>query len=132
MAAWRVITPRGGTAANGLELMTTLHPPTRAVRDEETGNGTSGHNPGSLGTEPMDPAPPEARPEHSVAQGWKGGFLKEEAYEWVRPVDLLTGDEAALPYAVGLDLNTAFLAAAARLTVGLSAPRTISTPPEGA
>ncbi|AVH61774.1 MULTISPECIES: telomere-associated protein Tap [Streptomyces] len=120
--AQRVITPRGGTAVNGLELMTALRPPTRAVRDEETGNWVSGHNPGSLGTEPIDPAPPEARPEHPVAQGWTGGFLKEEAYEWVRPVDLLTGDEAALPYAVGLDLNTAFLAAAARLTVGLSAP----------
>lgn len=39
-----------------------------------------------------------------------------------RDVDLLTGEEVALPFAVGLDLNTAFLAAAARLTVGLSGP----------
>ncbi|MFD3381292.1 MULTISPECIES: telomere-associated protein Tap [unclassified Streptomyces] len=120
--AQRVITPRGGTAVNGLELMTALRPPTRAVQDKDTGNWTSGHNPGSLGTEPVDPAPPEARPEHPVAQGWTGGFLKEEAYEWVREVDLLTHEECARPYAVGLDLNTAFLAAAARLTVGLSAP----------
>lgn len=35
--------------------MTALRPPTRAVQDKETGNWVSGHNPGSLGTEPMDP-----------------------------------------------------------------------------
>ncbi|MFE6885864.1 telomere-associated protein Tap [Streptomyces sp. NPDC057702] len=122
--AQRVITPRGGTAVNGLELMTALRPPTRPVRDEESGNWVSGPNPGSLGTEPMDPAPPEGQPEHPAIHriGWKGGFLHEEAYQWVRPVDLLTDDECLLPYAVGLDLNTAFLAAAARLTVGLSEP----------
>ncbi|MGJ5899371.1 telomere-associated protein Tap [Streptomyces niveiscabiei] len=121
--AQRVITPRGSTAVSGLELMTALRPPTRPVRDEETGNWVSGHNPGSLGTEPMDPAPPEGQPEHPAIyhSGWKGGFLHEEAYQWVRSVDLL-GDEDNLPYAVGLDLNTAFLAAAARLVVGLSAP----------
>ncbi|MGW3956966.1 telomere-associated protein Tap [Streptomyces sp. NPDC004752] len=122
--AQRVITPRGSTAVSGLELMTALRPPTRAVRDEATGNWVPGHNPGSLGTEPMDPAPPEATPEHPVVvnSGWQGGFLNEEAYQWVRPVDLLTDEECTLPYAVGLDLNTAFLAAAARLVVGLSAP----------
>jgi len=120
--AQRVITPRGSTAVTGLELMTALRPPTRAVRDEQSGNWISGHNPGSLGTEAIAPAPPEARPEHPVAQGWTGGFLNEEAYQWVRPVELLTADEGTLRYAVGLDLNTAFLAAAARLTVGLSAP----------
>ncbi|MGW5679536.1 telomere-associated protein Tap [Streptomyces sp. NPDC003860] len=122
--AQRVITPRGSTAVSGLELMTALRPPTRAVRDEETGNWVPGHNPGSLGKEPMDPAPPEGQPEHPAVfhSGWKGGFLKEEAYQWVRPVNLLTDEECQLPYAVGLDLNTAFLAAAARLVVGLSAP----------
>ncbi|MFK4106165.1 telomere-associated protein Tap [Streptomyces sp. NPDC019531] len=121
--AQRVITPRGSTAVSGLELMTALRPPTKPVRDEETGNWVSGPNPGSLGTEPMDPAPPEGQPEHPAIyhSGWKGGFLHEEAYQWVRSVDLL-GDEDNLPYAVGLDLNTAFLAAAARLTVGLSEP----------
>ncbi|MFF6981304.1 telomere-associated protein Tap [Streptomyces sp. NPDC008343] len=120
----RVITPRGSTAVSGLELMTALRPPTRAVQDETTGNWVSGHNPGSLGTAPMDPAPPEATQEHPVVvnSGWKGGFLNEEAYQWVRDVDLLTAEECTLPYAVGLDLNTAFLAAAARLAVGLSAP----------
>ena len=109
---------------SGLELMTALCPPTKPERDEETGNWVSGHNPGSLGTEPMDPAPPEATAEHPVVvnSGWSGGFLCEEAYQWVRDVDLLTDEERTLPFAVGLDLNTAFLAAAARLVVGLSAP----------
>ncbi|MCZ0983610.1 helix-turn-helix domain-containing protein [Streptomyces diastatochromogenes] len=128
--AQRVTTPRGSTAVTGLELMTALRPPTRPVRDEETGNWVSDHNPGSLGTEPLPPAPPEARPEHPVVvhSGWKGGFLNEEAYQWTRDVDLLTGEEAALPYAVGLDLNTAFLAASARLMVGLSEPEHFKAP----
>ncbi|MFD4171147.1 telomere-associated protein Tap [Streptomyces albidoflavus] len=128
--ATRVITPRGSTAVSGLELMTALRPPTKAVRDEETGNWVPGHNAGSLGTEPMDPAPPEATPEHPVVvnSGWKGGFLNEEAYQWVRDVDTLSDEECTLPYAVGLDLNTAFLAAAARLVVGLSAPAHFHAP----
>ncbi|GAA2616048.1 helix-turn-helix transcriptional regulator [Streptomyces roseoviolaceus] len=128
--AQRVITPRGSTAVSGLELMTALRPPTRAVRDETTGNWVPGLNPGSLGTEPMDPAPPEATSEHPVVvnSGWSGGFLNEEAYQWVRPVDLLSDEECHLPYAVGLDLNTAFLAAASRLVVGLSAPDHFHTP----
>ncbi|WP_405827235.1 telomere-associated protein Tap [Streptomyces sp. NBC_00105] len=120
--AARVITPRGSTAVSGLELMTALRPPTRAVKNETTGEWESAYNPGSLGTEPMDPAPPEAPAEHPVAQGWTGGVLDEEAYQWVREVDLLTDEECLLPYAVGLDINTAFLASAARLVVGLSAP----------
>ncbi|MEU9072375.1 helix-turn-helix domain-containing protein [Streptomyces sp. NPDC048306] len=122
--AQRVMTPRGGAAVTGLELMTALRPPTRPERDAQTGNWVSGHNPGSLGTEPIDPAPPEGQPEHPAVfhSGWKDGFLDEEAYQWVRSVDTLTDEECTLPYAVGLDLNTAFLAAAARLTVGLSAP----------
>ncbi|MDX3761618.1 telomere-associated protein Tap [Streptomyces mirabilis] len=122
--ATRVITPRGSTAVSGLELMTALRPPTKAVQDPETGNWVSGYNAGSLGTEPMNPAPPEATAEHPVVvnSGWTGGFLNEEAYQWVRDVDLLTDEECTLPFAVGLDLNTAFLAAAARLVVGLSAP----------
>jgi hypothetical protein len=35
--AQRVITPRGSAAVSGLELMTALHPPTRAVQDPQTG-----------------------------------------------------------------------------------------------
>jgi hypothetical protein len=87
--AQRVSTPRGSTAVSGLELMTALRPPTRPVRDEETGNWVSGPNPGSLGTEAMDPAPPEGQPEHPAVfhSGWDGGFLHEEAYNWVRPVE---------------------------------------------
>ncbi|MGW8487444.1 telomere-associated protein Tap [Streptomyces sp. NPDC055886] len=128
--AMRVTTPRGSTAVSGLELMTALRPPTRAVREAATGAWVSGHNAGSLGTEPVDPAPPEATPEHPVVvdTGWTGGFLNEEAYQWVRPVDALTGQECTLPFAVGLDLNTAFLAAASRLTVGLSAPDHVRAP----
>lgn len=126
--ARRVITPRGSTAVSGLELMTALRPPTRAVQDRVSGQWVSGHHPGSLGTDPVDPAPPEATAEHPVAQGWKGGFLDEEAYQWVRDVDRLTGEEAALPWAVGLDLNTAFLAAASRLVVGLSGPEHVRRP----
>ncbi|QHF95457.1 MULTISPECIES: telomere-associated protein Tap [Streptomyces] len=128
--ARRVITPRGSTAVNGLELMTALRPPTKPVRDTGTGNWVSGHNPGSLGTDPMDPAPPEATPEHPVVvqSGWMGGFLDEEAYQWVRDVDTLTDEECLLPCAVGLDLNTAFLAAAARLVVGLSEPVHVVNP----
>ncbi|MFF4866614.1 telomere-associated protein Tap [Streptomyces sp. NPDC002405] len=128
--AQRVITPRGSTAVSGLELMTALRPPTRAVQDRATGNWVSGHNPGSLGTEPVDPAPPEATQEHPVVvnSAWKGGFLDEEAYQWVRDLDLLTGEEAALPWVVGLDLNTAFLAAAGRLMVGLSGPEHVRHP----
>ncbi|MFE2129145.1 telomere-associated protein Tap [Streptomyces amritsarensis] len=120
--AQRVLMPRGSTAVSGLELMTALRPPTRAVQDKGTGQWVSGYNPGSLGTEPMDPAPPEAPQEHPVAQGWTGGFLDEEAYQWVRDPQLLSDEECLLPYAIGLDLNTAFLAAAARLVVGLSGP----------
>lgn len=128
--ATRVITPRGSTAVSGLELMTALRPPTRAVQDRETGNWVSGHNPGSLGTQPMDPAPPEATPEHPVVvnSGWTDGFLDEEAYQWVREVDLLSDEECMLPYAVGLDLNTAFLAASARLVVGMSEPEYVKNP----
>ncbi|TDC63840.1 helix-turn-helix domain-containing protein, partial [Streptomyces hainanensis] len=59
--ATRVLTPRGSTAVCGLELMTALRPPTRAVSDQ-AGGWTSGPVPGSL-TQAVDPAPPEAPPE---------------------------------------------------------------------
>jgi DNA-binding transcriptional regulator YiaG len=119
--ASRVLTPRGSTAVTGLELMTALRPPTRPVKDEATGAWVSGPNPGAL-THAMDPAPPEAPTEHPVAQGWERGFLDEEACQWVRDPRLLSDEECLLPWAVGIDINTAFLAAAARLTVGLSEP----------
>jgi DNA-binding transcriptional regulator YiaG len=120
--AARVITPRGGGATCGTALMEAVRPPTRAVKDEQSGEWVKGHNPGSLGTRPVDPAPPEAVPEHPVAQGWEKGFVNEEAFSWVRAAALLSDAECLQPYAVGLDLNTAFLAASAGLKVGLGAP----------
>uniref|UniRef100_UPI00066A50B0 telomere-associated protein Tap n=1 Tax=Streptomyces sp. SBT349 TaxID=1580539 RepID=UPI00066A50B0 len=95
---------------------------TRPARDDATGDWTSGTVPGSL-THPVDPAPPEAPAEHPVAQGRaEDHVLDEEAYEWVRDPELLTDAECALPWAVGLDVNMAFAAAANRLTVGLGEP----------
>ncbi|WP_262386876.1 telomere-associated protein Tap [Streptomyces sp. TRM49041] len=126
--AQRVITPRGSTAVSGLELMTALRPPTRAVRDPATGAWVPGENPGSLGERGIDPAPPEAPAEHPVARGWTLGSLDEEAYQWVRDPRLLSDEECFLPWAVGIDLNTAFLAASARLTVGLDEPVEVDHP----
>ncbi|MEV5689035.1 helix-turn-helix transcriptional regulator [Streptomyces sp. NPDC052164] len=133
--ARRVITPRGSTAVSGLELMTALRPPTRAVPDGTTGAWTSGPVAGSL-AEPVDPAPPEAPDEHPVAaalfpRGHRrtpAEVLDEEAYEWVRDPQLLTDAECERKYAVGIDVNTAFLAAANRLLVGLGAPVHVRAP----
>ncbi|MFF4229631.1 telomere-associated protein Tap [Streptomyces sp. NPDC001820] len=133
--AQRVITPRGSSAVCGLELMTALRPPTRAVRDEATGTWVPGPVPGSL-TEAVDPAPPEAPGEHPLVatlfprghQRTPGEVLDEEAYEWIRDPQLLTDSECARRWAVGIDVNTAFLAAANRLVVGLSAPVHVKDP----
>ncbi|RAG85880.1 transcriptional regulator [Streptacidiphilus pinicola] len=119
--AVRVLTPRGSTAVTGMELMTALRPPSRPVRDPATCAWVSGANPGAL-TAAVDPAPPEATPDHPVAEGWTKGFLDEEACQWIRPIETVTDEELVQPYAVGLDLTTAFLSAASRLDVGLSAP----------
>lgn len=125
--AERVLTPRGSTAVCGLELMSALRPPTRAAKND-AGEWVSATNPGAL-TAPVDPAPPEAPTEHPVAQGWDHGFLDEEAYQWVRPVELLEDDECLEPWAVGIDINTAFLAAASRLSVGIGEPKYFMRPP---
>ncbi|WP_225850202.1 helix-turn-helix transcriptional regulator [Streptomyces sp. HPF1205] len=133
--AARVLTPRGSTAVAGLELMTALRPPTRAVRDETSGTWVSGPVPGSL-TRPVDPAPPEAPDEHPVVtalfprthQRTPDQVLDEEAYDWIRDPELLTDAECVKPYAVGVDVNTAFLAAANRLPVGLSGPEHVRAP----
>jgi BetR domain len=120
--ATRVLTPRGASAVCGLELMTALRPPTRPVRDPATGTYTSGPVKGSLIT-PVDCAPPEAPPEHPAARGRaQDDVLDEEAYDWIRPPETITDTEKAMPYAVGVDVNTAFLAAASRLSVGLGEP----------
>ncbi|NUP40044.1 MAG: transcriptional regulator, partial [Streptomyces sp.] len=110
-------------------------PPTRAVRDEAAGGWVSGPVPGSL-TGPVDPAPPEAPDEHPVVaalfprahQRTPDQVLDEEAFDWVRDAELLTDAECAKPYAVGIDVNTAFLAAANRLVVGLSGPEHVTSP----
>jgi DNA-binding transcriptional regulator YiaG len=125
--ATRVLTPRGSTAVTGLELMTALRPPTRPVKDETTGTWVSAPNPGAL-TEAVDPAPPEAPKEHPVAAEWTGGQIDEEAYQWTRPIETISDAEMLQPYCVGLDINTAFLAAASRLNVGLCAPTYVARP----
>ncbi|WP_146259197.1 telomere-associated protein Tap [Streptomyces tateyamensis] len=116
--ATRVLTPRGSTAVSGLELVTALRPPTRAQRTE---NGwTSGPVEGSRPKDAFDPAPPEVPDMHPLAQDRQaGGALATEAWDWCRP---LTETELAAPFAVGLDINMAFLAAAGRLTLPLSPP----------
>ncbi|MEU6324864.1 helix-turn-helix domain-containing protein [Streptomyces sp. NPDC047009] len=130
--ATRVHTPRGSTAVTGLELMTALRPPTRAVKDPDTGGWVSGPMPGSL-TEPVECAPPEAPDGHPAVAALYPRFhqrtpdqvLNEEAYQWSRP---LTDAECMKPYVVGIDVNMAFAAAANRLTVGLSAPVHVQRP----
>ncbi|MYS20699.1 telomere-binding protein Tap [Streptomyces sp. DvalAA-14] len=133
--AARVLTPRGSTAVAGLELMTALRPPTRAVRDDTTGAWVSGPVPGSL-TAPVDAAYPEVPDEHPAAaalfarthERTPAEVLDEEAFDWIRDPELLTDAECAKRYAVGVDVNTAFLAAANRLPVGLSAPAHVTAP----
>ncbi|MFI9332646.1 telomere-associated protein Tap [Kitasatospora sp. NPDC052868] len=113
--AKRVITPRGSTASSGLELVTALRPPTMAVRTEA--GWKSGPVEGSR-QEALEPAPSEVPSIHPLAQGREtGGELVTEAWDWCRD---LTVEEQAAPFAVGLDVNTSFLAAAGRLTLPLS------------
>lgn len=133
--ATRVITPCGSTAVSGLELMTALRPPTRPVKDAATGAWASGPVPGSL-TRAVDPAPPEAPDEHPVVAALRprghsrtpDEVIDEEAHDWIRDPQLLTDAECARKYAVGIDVNTAFLAAANRLTVGLGEPVHLTSP----
>ncbi|MFJ4672689.1 telomere-associated protein Tap [Kitasatospora purpeofusca] len=116
--ATRVLTPRGSTAVSGLELVTALRPPTRAVRTD-TG-WTSGPVEGSRPKDAFDPAPPEVPDVHPLARDRdEFGELVTEAWDWHRD---LTDEEKKAPFAVGLDVNTAFLAAAGRLALPLSGP----------
>ncbi|MFE1025754.1 telomere-associated protein Tap [Streptomyces sp. NPDC058818] len=130
--ASRVMTPRGSTAVTGLELMTALHPPTRASEPDADGNRHSEHNPGSLGKEPVDCAPCEAPDGHPLLADLPrfhvrgpGEKLFEEAYDWARP---LTDDECMRRHLVGIDVNMAFAAGANGLVVGLSAPTHVEAP----
>ncbi|MFE6913989.1 telomere-associated protein Tap [Streptomyces rubiginosohelvolus] len=130
--ASRVMTPRGSTAVTGLELMTALHPPTRASQPDATGKRRSEHNPGSLGRDPVDCAPCEAPDGHPLLadmprfhQRTPAEVLMEEAYDWARP---LTDTECLHSHLVGIDVNMAFAAGANGLVVGLGAPEHVRQP----
>ncbi|MFE1590675.1 telomere-associated protein Tap [Streptomyces sp. NPDC058737] len=130
--ASRVMTPRGSTAVTGLELMTALHPPTRASGLDAAGRRHSEHNPGSLGKDPVDCAPCEAPDGHPLLKELPrfhvrgpGEKLFEEAYDWARP---MTDDECTLRHLVGIDVNMAFAAGANGLVVGLGAPTRVKAP----
>ncbi|MFE4526831.1 telomere-associated protein Tap [Streptomyces anulatus] len=124
--AHRVMTPVGSTAVSGLELMTALNPPTRASEPDQDGKRHSEHRPGSLGKEPVDPAPCEAIDGHPVLSHLPRFHIRgpqerllEEAYDWARD---LTDAECMQPHLVGVDVNLAFGAAANGAVVGLDAP----------
>ncbi|MCZ4125145.1 telomere-associated protein Tap [Streptomyces sp. H39-S7] len=132
--ALRVMTPRGSTAVTGLELMTALHPPTYAVRDEATGvlRQADDKNPGSLGKDPVDCAPCEAPDGHPLLKDVPRFHLRgpaekifEEAFDWARP---MTDVECTRSHLVGLDVNMAFAAGANGLIVGLGAPTHVNSP----
>ncbi|MFE9769527.1 telomere-associated protein Tap [Streptomyces sp. NPDC005808] len=130
--ASRVMTPRGSTAVTGLELMTALHPPTRASEPDATGKRHSEHNPGSLGKDPVDCAPCEAPDGHPLLADLPrfhvrgpGEKLFEEAYDWARP---MTDAECTLRHLVGIDVNMAFAAGANGLVVGLGTPTHVRAP----
>ncbi|MFL4497376.1 telomere-associated protein Tap [Streptomyces sp. VTCC 41912] len=132
--AQRVITPRGAAAVNGVELMTALRPGTRASRARDAeGRRRSECNPGSLGPDPVQCAPPEAPDGHPLLadlprwhQRGPAERLFEEDFDWAR---LRTDEECAQRYVVGIDVNCAFAAAANGLVVGLSqAPQHVTNP----
>ncbi|MFE5613594.1 telomere-associated protein Tap [Streptomyces sp. NPDC056524] len=130
--AVRVMTPRGSTAVTGLELMTALHPPTRASEQDADGKRHSEHNPGSLGKDPVDCAPCEAPDGHPLLKDLPRFHVRgpaeklfEEAYDWARP---LTDAECLRRHLVGIDVNMAFAAGANGLNVGLGAPTHVKAP----
>ncbi|OKH92344.1 telomere-associated protein Tap [Streptomyces uncialis] len=130
--AGRVMTPRGSTAVTGLELMTALHPPTRASEPGIDGKRHSEHNPGSLGKDPVDPAPCEAPDGHPLLTDLPRFHVRgpaeklfEEAYDWARP---LTDCECTKRHLVGLDVNMAFAAGANGVPVGLGVPTHVVDP----
>ncbi|MFF0383009.1 telomere-associated protein Tap [Streptomyces sp. NPDC004286] len=131
--AKRVMTPVGSLAVTGLQLMTALNPPTRASEPDADGKRHREHRPGSLGFEPMDPAPCEATDGHPVLADLPrfhvrgpGERLFEEAYDWARD---LTDEECMRPHLVGIDVNLAFGAAANGAVVGLASPPVHVTSP---
>ncbi|WP_254792816.1 transcriptional regulator [Streptomyces sp. CC77] len=133
--ASRVMTPRGSAAVTGLELMTALHPPTRASAPDADGKRHSEHNPGSLGKDAIDPMnfPPCEVPDgHPVLKDLPrfhvrgpAEMLFEEAYDWARP---MTDAECTLRHLVGIDVNMAFAAGANGLPVGLGEATHVKAP----
>ncbi|MGY0071988.1 telomere-associated protein Tap (plasmid) [Streptomyces sp. QTS137] len=130
--ASRVMTPRGSTAVTGLELMTALHPPTRASEPDADGKRHSELNPGSLGKDPVDCAPCEAPDGHPLLKDLPRFHVRgpaeklfEEAYDWARP---MTDAECMRRNLVGIDVNMAFAAGANGLVVGLGAPTHVKAP----
>lgn len=112
--------------------MSALRPPTRTVRDEATNTWVSG----PVGSSLTAPAYVEAPDEHPVVaslfprthERTPDQVLDEEAFDWIRPTELLTDAECSKQFAVGVDVNTAFIAAANRLMVGLSGPEHVKAP----
>ncbi len=130
--AQRVMTPRGTTSTTGLELMTALRPPTRAEKNEATGEFERAFNADAL-TTVYEHVECEVPDEHPILKGkferhhlrTPAEMLMEEPYDWCRP---LTDDECMLPYLVAIDVNMAFAAATNGLTVGLGAPTRLERP----
>ncbi|MGW5869091.1 telomere-associated protein Tap [Streptomyces sp. NPDC055239] len=124
--AARVMTPRGTTATTGLELMVALRPPTRAQKDEASGEFTRAFNDDAL-TALYPVVECEVPDEHPVLKGkfarhhlrTPAEMLMEEPYDWCRP---LTDDECMNQFLVTVDINMSFAAAANGLTVGLNGP----------
>lgn len=130
--AARVMTPRGSTAVTGLELMTALHPPTRASEPDKDGKRHREYNPGSLGQDPVDCAPCEAPDGHPLLahlprfhERAPDEVLMEEVCDWARP---LTDAECLKPHLVGIDVNMAFAAGANGTILGLGAPTHVKAP----
>ncbi|NEA00539.1 transcriptional regulator, partial [Streptomyces sp. SID10116] len=132
--AARVITPRGSTATTGLELMTALRPPTRAQKDEATGEFKQAFNDDAI-TAKYDVVPCEVPDEHPKLKGkferhhirTPAEMLMEEPYDWCRP---LTDEECANQFLVVVDINMSFAAAANGLTVGLNGPTHLENNPK--
>ncbi|GFN09932.1 hypothetical protein Smic_84880 [Streptomyces microflavus] len=102
------------------------------LRARRNGKRTSEHNPGSLGKDPVDPAPCEAPDGHPVLKDLPRFHVRgpaeklfEEAYDWARP---MTDAECTLRHLVGIDVNMAFAAGANGLNVGLGEPTRVTNP----
>ncbi|MFJ7495734.1 telomere-associated protein Tap [Streptomyces sp. NPDC097727] len=132
--AERVMTPRGTTATTGLELMTALRPPTRAEKDEATGEFKRAFNTDAL-TALHDVVECEVPDEHPILKGkfarhhlrTPAEMLMEEPYDWCRP---LTDEECMNQFLVVVDINMSFAAAANGLTVGLNGPTHLDNNPK--